>query len=312
MGLMAYDRARLDSLRVAMAAALDELSRMRCDDGAAADAMRRIDEARRLLGDRCLPRLRDLLESDPLSSAGASWLNSCAFRQTTYSQLVRLHHWELAQDPLDDDAATPPDVPPEEPWTRSFNDVTTAIKCGELTPMILPTDPSHPIRSQITTVELAPGSIRHIGSRDVTSNWLKLADYASDVAWFGWREHHELSAYYLSDVVVTATVWVVDPVTRQRCRHQQTQAVTSGFILVRDEDRTVELNPPIGGGAHTDPTATPSIPLDHEHVYKGAFYPDTAPHFEPLPSGAAVRNEPTWKFTSKKLPFEEEWGTWDT
>lgn len=309
---MAYDRARLDTLRIAMTTALDELSRMRSDDVAAADALRRIGEARRLIGDRCLPRIRDLLETDPLSSGGASWLNSCSFRQSPYSQLVRLHHWELAPDPLDGPVAAPVVDPADKPWTRSFDDVTEAIKCGELTPLIMPTAANHPERNQITTLAIAPATTKLIGSRDVTSNWLKALDYASDVSWFGWREHDELSVYYLSDVVVTATIWVVDPKTHQVLRTETSQTTTSGFLAVREEDRTVEVNPPIGGSANIDPTATPSIPMDHDHDYSGTFYPDTAPRFEPLPSGAAVKNTAKWKFTSKKVPLTESWGAWGT
>jgi hypothetical protein len=228
-----------------------------------------------------------------------------------YSQLVRLHHWELGVDPLDGPVPASVVEAAPEPWTRTFDDVTTAIRCGELVPLIMPMDAHHPEQNQITTVEIAPGTTTLIGNRDVTSNWLKTLDYASDVSWVGWREHHELSVYYLSDVVVTATIWVVDPKTHEVLRSEKSQTTTSGFIAVRDKDRTIEANPPGGGDVSSDPNASPSIPLDHEHVYSGTFYPDTAPRFEPLPPDATT-STPTWKFMSKRLPLTEAWGTWGT
>lgn len=309
MGLMAYHRPRLDALRVAMSAALGELQGIRSDDGAAADAMRSIVEACRVLGDRCLPRVRDILDSDPLTSRQQPWLDSCAFRETVSFQLVREFTWELASDPLESSTEPPPRHGPFAPWARTYDDVMTAIQCGELVPMAVPLDEHRPSKSQITTVSFAPRSVEVMASEEVTSNLLRAADLGADVLPFGWREDHEQTVYYLPSVAITSTVMVFDPISHAPFPPHITQAQASGFMVVRDETRDVEVSLPFGG-APRDPTMSIAIRLDRQHDYQGAFYPLTAVEFRPAPSPATSDDEPRWQFMSRHLPLINGYGTW--
>ena len=67
MGLMAFDRSRLEVLRTALDAALEDLHLIRSDDVNAADAMRDVRSASRIVGDSCMPRVHDILTSTAMT-----------------------------------------------------------------------------------------------------------------------------------------------------------------------------------------------------------------------------------------------------
>ena len=68
MTTLAFDRARLDALRLGIGAALDDLHLIRCADAAAADVMGNVRGATRTLGELWLPRVQDVVNSKALIS----------------------------------------------------------------------------------------------------------------------------------------------------------------------------------------------------------------------------------------------------
>ena len=67
MVLLAFDRNRVDSLRIALGTALDELHSIRSSDPEAADTMRMLGNAHRTLSDIWLPRVHDVLASTAMT-----------------------------------------------------------------------------------------------------------------------------------------------------------------------------------------------------------------------------------------------------
>ena len=78
MTVLAFDRNRLEALRSALAAALQDLHQIRSDDIQADDAMRCVRSASRTLGDTCMPRVHDIL-----TSTAMTWFGMPARRATT-------------------------------------------------------------------------------------------------------------------------------------------------------------------------------------------------------------------------------------
>ena len=316
MGWMAYDRARLDQLRVGLNGALDDLQAMRCDDSDATGAMRAVREACRMIGDRCLPRVRDVLSADPLATPTGSSATSCQFRSSPFFELTHDLHWDFAEDPLDrDDAALATPLPytaATKPWNRTKDEVMSAIACGELTPLAMPKDPHRAGGDQLTKLDVAPVSMSLISEQNVTSSFHRFIDFWSDGLPFGYRNHTEKYVYYVNSAVVTATVQVFDPRTGEQYPDQVSQAMVSGYIVVRDHTVRTEAN--IGNHFdedNDDPTISLSVPLEQEHDYRGAFYPDAPVEFTPV-ADPAPDTDPAWRFVQSDQPIVDKFfGNWD-
>lgn len=311
MGWMAYDRGRLDQLRVGLTGALDDLHAMRCDDPDAAEAMRAIREASRIIGDRCLPRVRDLLSTDPMTAPTGSWPLSCQFRASPYFELTHDLQWELAEDPLDlngEPLRTPlPYTGATRPWNRSYDEVMSAIECGELAPLAMPKDPSRPAVDQLTQLDIAPAAMSIISARNITSNVHRFLDFLSDASPLGYRDHTDKYVYYVNSAVATATVQFFDPESGDQYPDQVSQAMVSGYLVVNDHTLRTEINITANNG---DPSANISIPLDSDHDYRGAFYPDAPVEFTPVADPRSDA-DPAWTFVDSGQPVIEQWlGNW--
>ena len=102
MGLLAFDRARVEALRIAIGAALDDLHRIRSEDVAACEAMTAIRMACRTLGDVYLPRVQDILRSEAMTSYRPARADGNDARHALVYSMSQGYGWEVAGDPLDD------------------------------------------------------------------------------------------------------------------------------------------------------------------------------------------------------------------
>ncbi len=306
MTLLAFDRSRLDSLRIGVGAALVDLHAIRSDDAAAADAMRCIRNACRTLGDLCLPRVHDILGSEAMTSYRRAEIGGDDIDRATSYRTAHDRGWEVTTDPL-------PMYGPPVPGLRSFDQVLADIRSGELAPMVAPIDANGRAGAQYTSLAFAPGHQRQIGQQDLTSNLLKVIDFFSDGLPIGWRQHRTLTITYLPNVRVTNSVHVLTAYDRdegpETFMGKTTEAVVSGYMVVADDSSTAEVSVGIGPGTQ-DPTQDFPIVSESGSSYSGTFYPDYPPDFQPIPHEARFVNQDRWTFTTSSAPTVDGWGTW--
>ena len=305
MSLMAFDRCRLDRLRIGIGAAIDDLHAIRNDDEAAADVMRSIRKSCSILGDLCLPRVHDILASEAMTSYRRAEIGGADLGGAVY-RTVHDRGWEVTTDPLDV-------YGPPVPGLRTFDQVVADIRSGELVPMIAPIDAHGRAGAQYTSLTFAPGHQRRIGQRDLTSNLLKVIDFFSDGLPIGWREHRTLTITYLPNVRVTNSVHVLTAYDRdegpETLVERTTEAVVSGYMVVADDSSTAEVSVGIGPGTQ-DPTQSFLIVSEGGSSYSGMFYPDHPPDFRPVTHEDRFVDQDRWTFTTSSAPMMEGWGTW--
>jgi hypothetical protein len=102
VSLLAYDPGRLQLLRSAIEAALDDLGDLRSDDEAAADAMMAVRNARLTLTERCLPRVVDILNTDPMSTCQSARVDGADVRDARLFAMPNRPGWQVGVDPLVD------------------------------------------------------------------------------------------------------------------------------------------------------------------------------------------------------------------
>jgi hypothetical protein len=303
---MAFNRARLDSLRAGIAAAVDELRGIRSDDDAATDAMRTISGACRTLGDVWLPRVQDILNSTAMTSCRRS-----AVGVADISQRLTLTY---VPDPGWDQAADSPGVfGPQLPRVLSFDEVMSRIESGTLIPMAAPMDAQGRAGAHYTSIAFAPGADTPVGQADVTSNLLKALDFLSDGLAIGWREHKTLTVSYLTNVRVTSSVHVLSAYDRdegpETLVDQTQEAIMSGYMIVMSDTGTAEVSVSIGPDTQ-DPTQSAELISETSTSYTGMFYPDSPPDFQPITHEPRFVGTPEWTFTKSSAPMVEGWGTW--
>lgn len=306
MGLLAFDRSRVDSLRVGIGVALGELRAIRSDDTAASEVMRTIRHARCTLGDVYLPRVHDILDSESMTSYRQTGVgDNATLQQSTYAT-AHDRGWEVTTDPL-------PALGPAVPGSRSFDKVLTDVRSGVLVPMAAPIDANGRAGSRYTSIAFAPGPRHVIGRQDLTSNFAKVVDFFSDGLPVGWREHETLTIYYLSNARVTTSVHVLTAYDRDEGPEtmvaQTTEALVSGYMIIEDESSRAEVSVGIGPGAQDD-TQSFAIASQSTSAYSGTFYPDDPPDFQPITHQARYVNPPEWTFTKSSSPMVDGWGTW--
>ncbi len=304
MGLLAFDRTRLDSLRLAMGAALDDLHAVRSDDAAAADVMRYIRSARSTLGDLYLPRVRDVLDSDAMTSyRGAGLVDGTVVAASVYAT-AHDRGWEVTTDR--------PSLPPG-PGCLGLDEVLAEVRSGELVPMAAPIDAHGRAGSLYTSIAFAPGHERHIGALDTTSDVLKTIDIVSDGLPIGWHEHESLTITYLTDARVTTSVHVLTAYDRdegpETMLDRTTEAVVSGYMIIAEDSSRGDVNVPIGPGMQ-DVTQSFAIISESGSSYSGKFYPDHPPDFQPMTHEPRFVNPAKWTFTTSAAPMVDGWGTW--
>ncbi|MEP7115046.1 MAG: hypothetical protein ABI862_17400 [Ilumatobacteraceae bacterium] len=305
MVLLAFDRGRLDSLRVAMGASLEELRSIRSSDYAAVDAMRMLAGACRTLSDTWLPRVHDVLYSTAMTSCTRSAAGVPDISQASLYAATHNHGWEVTTDPL------PVYGPPAPRSVRSFEGVMDGIKSGELAPMIAPLDANGKAGAHYGSLSFTQGTATEIGSQDLTSNLAKIVDFFSDGLAVGWREHRTVTIYYLADARATSRVHVLSAYDRddgpETLPEQTIEATTSGYLIVVEDEGSAEASMQIGFG---DPTQSHSIIESSAGSYSGMFFPDVQPRFQPRTRETRVESPDQWTFTTSASPMTDEWGTW--
>jgi len=305
MSLMAFDRERLETLRAALDAALDDLHLIRSDDLNAADVMRGVRGETSTVGDVCMPRVHDVLTSTAMTwyrRAGAACDNA------TESALVsaRERGWEMTADPL----AT---LGPPPPGCRTFDEVLSQIRSGAMIPMSSPLDANGRALAHYTSLTFEPGSPFVLGQLDLRSNLDKLVDFFSDGLPVGMRQHHTMTIYYLSNTRVISNVHSLTAYERdegpETDPEKSTEATVSGYLVVEDNSSVAEITLPLGPEG-SDPTASQRIVSQESSGYSGIFYPDEAPQFEPASDEPRFGNPDRWTFTTSAAPMADGWGTW--
>ncbi len=305
MTLLAFDRSRLDSLRAAIGAAIDDLTRIRCDDPNAAEAMRTIRLASRTLSETCLPRVHDILHSEAMTSYRPAGIDGCDVFQSAYST-AHDRGWEVTTDPLP--------LGPPAPRLRTFDEVLADVSSGVLVPMTPPLDANGRVGAHYTSLTFAATDPELIGTTDTTSNILKFIDFMSDGLPVGWHEHSSLAVLYLTDARITSAVHVLTAYDRhdgpETLLDLTTRATVSGYLIIRTDDSVGDIDVGIGPGDQ-DPTQSVTIASQSSSTYSGMFFPDTAPDFHAVDQSPRFESSDHWTFTKSAAPMVDHWGTWE-
>jgi hypothetical protein len=316
MALLAFDPARLDSLRLAMGAALDDLLRVRSDDPATANAMRMIRAARGSLADLWLPRINDVLRSKSMSESTHSKLTDEGGGRSAYSPPASGPLWTMTRDPGVQGIPSSDPVAmcgPKLLGSRSFGEVLVGIQSGALRSMTPPLDANGRAGAHYTSLAIAPGTAHEVGHADLTSDLSKFVDFWSDGMPIGWRENTALTILYLSNARVVNTVHVLEAYDRDTgpaaVPGQTTEATVSGYLVLRQATSTAEVNVQIGPGEQ-DPTQSFPIISETSSNYSGEFFPDSPPDFEPITGQPRFVQPAAWTFTTSASPMVDGWGTY--
>ena len=310
MTLLAFDRARVDTLRIGIGAALDDLHRIRCDDSVAADVMGNIRAATRTLGELWLPRVQDVVNSKAMISCvrkkyadGSDVAEAPGYASMQYAGM------ETMDDPW------PILGPPAPHLIRTFDDVLSAVKSGSMLPMAAPIDAHGRAGARYDSLAFAL-TVKPVlvGIEDVTSNLLKVVDFFSDGLPVGWHESQTVAVYYLDDARVTSSVhrltaYLPDQGPETLFDHT-TQATVSGYLIIRSDESVGEVTWAIGPDEDDDDTKFVVLASQSLSSYSGMFFPDEQPDLQPIPPGPRVESPDVWTFTTSASPMVDEWGTW--
>jgi hypothetical protein len=304
VGTLEFDRARVDALRLGLLASVDELRAIRSDDTAAADTMRMLRSECRALEDTWLPRVHDILSSTSMTSCIRSTVGAIDIAQSVLHKGTH-RGWEIKTDPLIVYG------PPAPPQARSFEALLADMQSGALVPMAAPVDAHGRAGSHYTSLEFAPSEIREVGHVDLTPDVAKALDFISDGTAIGWREHHTLTIYYLTNARVMSSVHTLTAYDRddgpETLLDQTTEATVSGYIAVEEVSTAGEVSMAIGSG---DDTQSQVVAAQAITTFSGAFYPVEKPRFRKVSQEPRVVNPERWTFTKSAAPMVDGWGTW--
>ena len=309
MTTLAFDRARVDALRLGIGAALDDLHRIRCDDSAAGDVMGNIRVAIRTLGDLWLPRVQDVVNSKAMISC-VRRKNADGSDVAEAPGYAALHGgMETIDDPWPEvGRLTPPPI-------RTFEEIISAVGSGAMRPMTAPVDAHGRAGARYDSLSFAP-TVKPVlvDVKDVTSNLLKVVDFFSDGLPVGWHESQTVSIYYLADARVTSSVHRLTAYDRddgpETLVDHTTQATVSGYLIIRSDESVAEVSMKIG--PKKDEDATKAVPLVSQtsEAYSGLFFPDEEPDLQPVTPGPRFESPDMWTFTTSASPMMDDWGTW--
>ncbi|MEP7201350.1 MAG: hypothetical protein ABI894_02015 [Ilumatobacteraceae bacterium] len=303
MTLLAFDRPRLDSLRLAIGDAVEDLARIRCDDPDAADEMLTIRLASRTLSETCLPRVLEILQSQAMTSYHSSGIDGCDVQRFVYST-AHDRGWEVTSDPVL--------IGPPAPRIRTFDEVLADVRSGALIPMTAPLDANGHAGVRYTSLAFASDHPQPVDTRDVTSNLLKFLDFMSDGLPVGWREHQTIEIYYLTNARITSAVHVLTAYDRdegpETLIELTTEASASGYMVIRTHESVAEVSI---GPDEQDPTQGVTIASQSSSAYSGMFFPVNAPKFKPVDQRPRFQSPDRWTFTTSSAPMTDHWGTWD-
>ena len=309
MTMLAFDRARLDTLRLGIGAALDDLHRIRCDDSAAADVMGNIRAATRNLGELWLPRVQDVVNSKAMIS--------CVRRKNAdgsdVAEAPGYTALQAGMETIDDPwpvfgRQTPPPI-------RTFEEIISAVASRAILPMTAPIDAHGRAGGRYDSLSFAP-TVRPVlvDVKDVTSNLLKVVDFFSDGLPVGWHESQTLSIYYLAEVRVTSAVHQLTAYDRddgpETLLDHTTQATVSGYLIIRSDESVAEVSMKIGVEADKDSTKAVPLVSQASSSYSGMFFPDEEPDLQPVTPGPRFESPEVWTFTTSASPMVDNWGVW--
>ena len=310
MTKLAFDRARLDALRLGTEAALDDLHFIRCDDSAAAEVMREVRLATQILGELWLPRIQAVLNSKAMIS--------CVRRKNANgSDVAEAPGYKTqldgAMEKMDD--PWPMVDPPAPHLIRTFDEALSDMKSGAMLPMSAPVDAHGRAGYRYDSLAFAP-TVKPVllDARDLTPDLLKVIDFFSDGLPIGWRETKTLSIYYLANARVTSSVhrltaYVGDD-GPETLLDLTTQATVSGYLIIRSDESVAEVTMKIGLEEDDDTTKNVVLARQTSEAYSGMFFPDEVPDLQPVPPRPRVESPDMWTFTTSASPMVDEWGTW--
>lgn len=309
MTTLAFDRARLDALRLGIGAALDDLRLIRCDDAEAAAVMGGLRIAARTLGELWLPRVQDVVNSKALISCVRK-KNADGSDVAEAPGYASLHGgMETIDDPW------PMLDPPAPHPIRTFDEILSDIGSGAMMPMTAPIDAHGRAGARYDSLSFAP-TVKPVlvDARNVTSNILKVVDFFSDGLPIGWRETQTLSIYYLADARVTSSVHRLTAYLPDEGPETfvdlTTQATVSGYLIIRSDESVAEVTTKIGPDEDDDATKDVVLARQASSSYAGMFFPDEVPDLQPIPAGPRVESPDMWTFTTSASPMVDGWGTW--
>ena len=308
MPLLAFDRARLDALRLAIGAALDDLHLIRCDDSAGTGVMANVRVAARSLGELWLPRVQDVLKSKAMTSCvRRPNANGYDVAEAPGYSTPHGRSMESITDPL------PVHGPPSPEHNRTFDEIVTDVGSGTLLPMAAPLDAKGRAGARYESLSFAPTTTPVlVGTKDLTPDLLKVIDFFSDGLPVAWREHQTLSIYYLADARATSAVHVLTAYDRdegpQTLLDMTKQATVSGYMIIQSDESVAEVTMSIGDDH--DSTKNVVIAEQATGAFKGMFFPDEAPDLQPVSPGPRFESPDMWTFTTSASPMVDQWGTW--
>ena len=304
-GLLAFDRNRLEALRLGLGTALDDLRGIRSDDIEAAEVVRSLRGAARTISDVHLRRVHDILVSQSMTWYRSSGIDAEALAREQPYSTRHDRSWEVTTDLV----STLPDVP----CFHTVDAVLAAVRAGDLVPLDAPLDADGRAGAHYTSIAIAASTQVPIGTLDRTSNVLKLIDFFSDGLNVGWHEHKALEVVFIPDARLMRSVHVLTTVDRvngpETLTDLTTEAVVSGYLILNTDTSTADVSVGIGPDIQ-DPTESWAIVSGASSSYSGVFYPVTTPDFEPISREPRFVNPPQWTFTKSAGPVFEGWGTW--
>lgn len=310
MTKLAFDRARVDALRLGIGAALDDLHLIRCDDAEAAVAMGIIRAAIRTLGDLWLPRVQDVVNSKAMiSCVRRKNADGSDVAEAPGYKALQVGSMETIDDPW-------PVLAPAAPRTiRTFDEVLSDIRSGAMVPMAAPVDANGRAGHRYDSLAFAP-TVKPVllDAREMTPDLLKVIDFFSDGLPIGWRETKTLSIYYLADARVTSSVHRLTAYDRddgpETLLALTTQATVSGYMIIRSDESLAEVTMKIGLDEDEDATKNVVLAKQPSTSYAGMFFPDEVPDLQPIPPGPRFESPDVWTFTTSASPMVDEWGRW--
>ncbi|MEO7372253.1 MAG: hypothetical protein ABI949_03450 [Ilumatobacteraceae bacterium] len=308
MTFLAFERTRLGVLRTCLEAAIEDLHSMRCDDMAAAEAMRGIRSAARTLAEVCLPRVRAVLAftAMDLCVRATSPNGGDVAEAPGYKVMVRSGSWESMTDPE-------PTVGASSHRRLTFAEVLTAIAGHALVPMEAPLDAHGHAGEHYTSISFTAPNSALIGEGNVTSNVKRFFDFIADGFPLGLRQHDTISIYRVTDARATTVLHVLTAYDRDEGPEivpgRTAAATVSGYMVISSNQTSIEVSHGMEqeGG---DPTVG-AVLATETSLYSGTFYPDEEPEFEPVPDGQVGEGDDQWTFTTSAAPMADGWGTWD-
>ncbi len=309
MTTLAFDRARVDALRLATGAALDDLHLIRCDDSAAAEVMRDLRLAAQTLGELWLPRIQDVVNSKALIS--------CVRRKNPDgSDVAEAPGYAALHGGMETIVDPWPVLGPAAPHPiRTFDEVLSDIRSGAMLPMTAPLDAHGRAGARYDSLAFAPTvKPAMVGAKDLTPDLLKVIDFFSDGLPIGWRETKTLSIYYLADARVTSSIHRLTAYDRddgpETLLDLTTQATVSGYMIIASDRSVAEVTLDIGADEDDDSTKSFAVAEQESESYVGRFFPDDMPDLQPITPGPRVESPDMWTFTTSASPMVDEWGTW--